>query len=181
MTENRYYRYLNFPFSVDLKLPEFADINHKVLTSEYIPGELVDFLTQHGCKIGFAEIFRKSPGYSHHLALHLDGHEFDDHVKINFVLNNNGSKMRWWKVKDPALLKKEITVVKTHYYYAAEEDCDLVAEAELDRPALVNAGQLHSIHSVVNENRYAFSFMIMRADGSRLLWDDAVELFKDYL
>lgn len=179
--ENKYYRYLKLPFQFDIEIPEFKSQKHQKLNIDQIPRPLINFLHEHDCQIGFAEVFRKEPGYYHDLALHLDGYEFDDHVKINFVVNNNGSKMRWWQVKDPGLLKKQTTVVGTEYYYAAESDCDLLAEAELNRPALVNAGQLHSVDNITDQYRYAFSFMIQKKSGEKLLWPEAMVLFKDYI
>lgn len=181
MKENRYYRFLNLPFEFKIQLPTFADKKHQRLTPEYIPQDLIKFLAQFNCRIGFAEVFKKEPGYFHELALHLDGLVFDDHVKINYVVNNNGSKMRWWRVKADCEPKKHVTVVGTEYLYAAEQDCYMLAEAELNQPALVNAGQFHSVHDIVNEDRYAFSFMIQKNNGDKLLWDEAVILFKDYL
>lgn len=180
MIENKYYRFLNLPFEFNMAIPEFGTANHVTLKVDDLPGPFIEFLAARGVKIGFAEAFKKHAGYEHELALHIDGHKFDNHVKINFVVNNGQSTMCWWQVKDPTLLKTQTTVVKTDYYYAAESDCDLVAEAVLDRPALVNAGQLHSIKNIAGETRYAFSFMLTK-QGQKLLWNDAIELFKDYL
>jgi hypothetical protein len=181
MQENRYYRFLALPFKFEIELPEFQNQKHQRLDWTKIPRPLLNFLREHDCQIGFAEVFKKEPGYHHELALHLDGVVFDDHVKINYVVNNNGSKMRWWRTKQGIEPKKHTTVVGTDYLYALEQDCDLLAEAELDQPALVNAGQFHSIHDIVNEDRYAFSFMIQKITGEKLLWDEAMIIFKDYI
>ena len=181
MMENRYYKFLNLPFKFEIAVPEFGAQKHQKIPQDKIPRELVEFLNKFNCRVGFAEVFRKEPGYFHELALHLDGLVFDDHVKINYVVNNNGSKMCWWRIKPGLTPKKYVTVVGTEYLYAAEEDCDLLAQAELHRPALVNAGQFHSVHDITNDDRYAFSFMIQKNNGAKLLWDEAVILFKDYL
>lgn len=180
MKENRYYRFLNLPFEFNLIVPEFKEQNHLRLTAEQIPREFIIFLRNHGCKIGFAEIFRKQPDYKHVLSLHLDGLEFDDHVKINYVVGGGNSKMCWWQTKPGIEPRRQVTVVGTDYLYAAEEDCDLLCSAKLDRPALVNAGQLHNVVDIT-EPRYAFSFMIQKNNGDKLLWDEAIILFKDYL
>ena len=181
MQENRYYRFLNLPFKFEIEIPEFKNQKHQKLEWSKIPRPLLNFLSELDCKIGFAEVFKKEPGYQHELALHLDGVVFDDHVKINYVVNNNGSKMRWWQTKPGIAAKKYTTVVGTDYLYAAESDCDMLAEAVLDQPALVNAGQLHSIHDIENSDRYAFSFMIQKRSGEKLLWDEAMIIFKDYI
>jgi hypothetical protein len=184
MTENRYYRYLKLPFEFNLTVPEFKEQEkHKILTAQQIPRELISFVQNHDCRIHFAEMFRKRPEDVRDgkwCSIHVDGLELDDHVKINYVIGVGDSKMCWWRTRSGIEPRRGVTVVGTDFLRSAEQDCDLLCSAKLDRPALVNVGQLHNVVDVT-EPRYAFTFMLHKASGSRLVWDEAVTIFKDYL
>ena len=176
---NRYFKALDLPFEFKPKNPNFGSAQHVKYDLENAK-ELSDWLNSLGLKIGFAEVFKKPPGYDFPNALHIDGEELDDHVKINFVYGIGSSKMRWWKIKDGKSYKKETTVVWTKYFYAAREDCDMVAESSLEKPSLVNAGVLHNVE-LVDRERWCYSFMITHSNGSRVYWDEAMKIFKDYI
>lgn len=176
---NRYYRFLNLPFDLKFDIPVFAKANHQRIDT--IPQPLIEFLKDHECQVSIAEVFKKDPGYHSHRGIHLDGLDFDDHVKINFVIDNFDSIMCWWQAKEPKYLNNEVTVIGTNFIWAEAQHCDLLASVSIDRPALVNVGQLHSIESVTVNTRYAFTFMIMKNNGQRLLWDEALVKFKDLI
>ena len=89
--------------------------------------------------------------------------------------------MRWWKIKPGKEHNKKVTIVGTSYLWANKMDCDMLDESSLLQPALVNAGQLHNIEQV-NSTRICYSFMLLnKKTQTRLLWDDAVEIFKNYV
>ena len=89
--------------------------------------------------------------------------------------------MRWWRLKPGKEYKNKVTIVGTSYLWAYQDDCDLVAESQLLRPALVNGGQLHNVEQV-NTIRLCYSFMLLhKKTMTRILWNDAMEVFKDYV
>jgi hypothetical protein len=181
MTENRYYRYLNLPFTFKPVEPDFSNAAHVRYDISLNP-EFHAWLATMGIEAGFAEVFKRTPtDVQFPWSCHLDGTAFDDHVKINFVYGGGDSKMIWAKIKPGFTHNKKLTVVNTDYLWAPMEQCDIVAKDSLPRPSLVNAGQLHTVVDVT-ETRYAYSFMLRYIDSKkRLLWDDAVLLLKDYI
>lgn len=178
---NRYYRYLDLPFEFNPIEPDFS-LNHHVKYDLQPHGEFVDWLDQLNITVGFAEVFKKYPSSSvQPWSTHLDGEIFDDHVKINFVQGHGTSKMIWAKIKQGYEHTKRTTVVNTNYLCAPLEHCDIVASDPLWQPAVINAGLLHNIIDV-SEPRICYSFMLRHKNSwRRLLWDDAMTLFKDYL
>jgi hypothetical protein len=174
------FRYLDIPFAQDLELPDFGGKEHVKYPMEKVK-QLADWLDGLGIKIGFSEVFKKYPGYEYPNALHLDGYKFDNHVKINFIVNPGSSTMAWWRIKPGKEYRNMTTVVGTGYLWAPKEECDLVVEENLTKPALVNAGMLHSVEHIDTE-RLCFSFMLLdKNTGKKILWDDAMEIFKGYL
>ena len=181
MTDNRYYRYLKLPFKFDPVEPDFTKSHHVKYSTQY-HSEFITWLGSLGLEIGFAEAFKKLPtdtGYP--WSTHLDGDSFDDHVKINFIYGQGSSKMIWDKIKPGYQHNRKTTVVGTDYLWAPLAQCDIVAADPLWQPALVNAGQLHDVVDV-NVPRICYSFMLRYKNSSqRLLWDDAMELFKEVI
>lgn len=178
--EHKCFRYIKLPFEMNFKDPEFNGKYHITYPRENIV-ELEQWVDQFGLRIGFSEVFKKYPGYNYPNALHLDGYEFNNHVKLNFIINPGKSTMAWWRIKPGRQYKDLTTVVGTGYYWAQKEDCDLVVEENLIKPALVNAGMLHSIENIDTE-RICFSFMLKyKNNNQKLLWDQAMEIFKDYI
>lgn len=181
MTDNRYYRYLKLPFNFVPTEPKFIDTRH-VRYDLQPHSEFTAWLDSLNLEAGFSEAFRKSPGDPvYPWSTHLDGSEFDDHVKINFVHGHGTSKMIWVKLKEGYQYDIKTTMVGTEYLWAPLENCDIVAEDQILQPTLVNAGQLHNVIDV-SEVRTCYSFMLRyKNTRRRLLWDDAIVLFKDYL
>jgi hypothetical protein len=176
---NKCFRPLNLPVTFKAQDPNFGTSQHVTYDLAHA-NELVDWLKTLGLKPGFAEVFKKPPGYEFPNALHIDGEELDDHVKINFVYGIGSSKMRWWEIKEGCSYKKETTVVGTKYFYANRDDCNMVAESSIEKPTLVNAGMLHNVE-LVDQERWCYSFMLVHETGGRLYWNEAMEIFKDFI
>jgi len=175
-----YYRYLNLPFENKLH-PVVMQQHHIKLDRQLIDPNFITWLDNLNVSIGFSEVFQKSPGEQSPHSLHLYGEVFDDHVKINFVVNPGSSVMRWWRLKPDKKHQKKTTIVGTSYLWAEREDCNLVDESQLLQPALVNGGQLHNVEQV-DTIRLCYSFMLLnKKTMTRILWNDAMEIFKDYV
>ncbi len=160
--------------------PDFKGKDHATYPREQIV-PLESWLNSLNLTVGFSEVFRKYPGYNYPNSLHVDGLTFDDHVKINFVVNAGSSTMAWWRIKNGYKYRNLTTVVGTGYLWAPKEECDLVVEENISRPALVNAGMLHSVENL-DTVRLCYSFMLKNKNTQgKLLWDDAVNILKDFL
>jgi hypothetical protein len=61
------------------------------------------------------------------------------------------------------------------------EDVDLVYEAVIDRPSLLNISQLHSTwNPSPTEYRWTFCFTLLE-NSQALTFNRALEIFKDYI
>jgi hypothetical protein len=181
MIENRYCKHLNLPFDFTPVEPDFAGKQHVRYDMSLHP-EFITWLASLGIEPGFAEVFKKTPtDIEYPWALHVDGLELNDHVKINFVYGGGRGKMLWAKLKPEFTHRNKVTVVNTAYLWAPMEECDILYSDSLLKPSIVNAGQLHTVVDV-SEDRIAYSFMLRYINSKkRLLWDDAITLFKEYI
>lgn len=177
---NNYFYFLNLPFKFEKEIPNFNNVKHVVYDKNNFP-ELVNWLASLGVEIEAGEVFKKTPEDNFKTGIHVDGRRFDNHAKINFIVNPGKSKMRWWRVKEGFTWQEEITVIGTPYRWAKREECDLVAETEMHVPMLVNAGTFHNVEEV-DTVRYCFSFRLIHASNKqRVLWNELSTIFKDYI
>lgn len=181
MSSTTCYRYITIPFVVEFTRPKFTNVLHVQYAWNDSTHELNRWLEQYGAAIGYSEAFYKPPGYDYPNALHLDGHNFDNHVKLNFVENPGSSKMVWWNLKPGAKCQSSSTVVGTGYLWAHKHDCELIDSSPLSSPTLVNAGMLHSVEDV-DSDRLCYSFMLVyRGTQRKILWSEAVHMFAPVL
>ena len=146
-----------------------------------IDPNLINWLDLCKCSIGFAEVFVKEPGVEFAHALHLDGVVFDNHVKLNFVVDPGTSVMRWWQLSPGNQCFEKTTIVGTRYLWARRAECTLLAESSLAQPSLINAGQLHSVDQI-DKTRICYSFMLVHKDTKkRVLWSDIGSMFGEYV
>ena len=111
---NNYYKYLRLPF--ENKLPSVAMQQYHIkLERQLIDPNFIAWLDSLDLAIGFSEIFQKGPGEQQPESLHIDGEVFDDHVKINFIVNPGSSVMRWWKIKPGKEYQKKVTKEDVHF------------------------------------------------------------------
>jgi len=179
--KNIFHRRLDIPVKFVPVFPDKPPTMSKYDIS-LINTEFLDWLDSLQVNICNPELFYLKPNNKEILdkiPIHLDGEIFDNHVKLNFVYCRTLSTMNWLVCKDPDKLKYYRTPVGTSYIQADEEDCEVVYSAQIGQPSLVNVGMLHSVSAVQSE-RYCFSFPIEK-DGRLILWEQAEEIFKDYV
>lgn len=200
---NVYHRYLNLPF----KYPKPERFNSPIdnytmlLEREEIYPPFKSWVESFDLKISnILEAFYTKPNGGK-VPLHADtGHlpGTNDICKLNFTWGPLDSTTRWYKVKDESKLKKhyftdEIANNKfyeagikpdidiSHILIADWEDVDLVYEAVIDRPSLLNISQLHSTwNPSPTEDRWTLCFTLLE-NGKTLPFNRAVEIFKDYI
>jgi hypothetical protein len=118
--------------------------------------------------------------------------------KLNFTWGPLDSTTQWYKVKDNSKLIKrylDSDHSNTKFYeaginpdidisyslFANREDVDLVYEAVINRPSLLNISQLHSTwNPSPNELRWTLCFILLE-NGKQLTFQRALEIFKDYI
>lgn len=200
---NVYHRYLNLPFTY----PKPEIFNHPIdnytllLDKEEIYSPFKTWIESFDLKISnILEAFYTKPNGGR-VPLHADtGHlpGTNDICKLNFTWGPLDSTTRWYKVKDESKLKKhyftdEIANNKfyeagikpdidiSHILIADWEDVDMVYEAVIDRPSLLNISQLHSTwNPSPTQDRWTLCFTLLE-NGSTLPFNRAVEIFKDYI
>ena len=198
---NKYHRYINLPF--ELKKPQVCTINPKDLKHFDIPHHvdenLSEWVKKWDLKIINTEVFYTPGGQK--LPIHIDDWRKDDHVKINISWGPPEGTTRWWNapnftnedeydsnynsLKDLDNVRYENFSDRHHRsIILKEEDCELVYEANTDRPSLVNVGTFHSSHNPTNQGRWTLCFILGYEDGNwdKLVpWDTAMDIFKDYI
>lgn len=178
----KFHRYLNLPFDIDLTTMFDFDLkenDHKILDANTLGSEVNKWLRDNGLICGYAEAFYTAPNSS--LIIHCDSPTLDNHVKINFTHGDDSSKTRWWKVKDESLLQRGGTEYGADILWAEEKDCDLAYEATINKPSLMNVGQLHSTYNPSDTGRWTLCIVPGTKQGNFVSWTDALELFEEYL
>jgi hypothetical protein len=141
---------------------------------------LTTFLDSLNISVSHAEAFYTLPGKK--IPIHVDTDIMDDHCKLNFVYGDSGSKMRWWAPKDETQPIVQVTSIGTKYLMFSPDQCNLVWEAEVGCPSLVNAGRPHSVDNCTDSPRRTLSLVLYNKNKKQLLdWHDAVDIFKKFI
>lgn len=113
---------------------------------------------------------------------HIDMIPPSDWVKINWVYEDGVSYMEYANLDKTAELNVKRSVAGTPYVRFEPETTNTAFRYNLKGPTLINAGQPHRVYNKKETDRWCLSAIIWHTDKqSRVLWDDAVEIFKDYL
>jgi hypothetical protein len=201
MPQNKYHRYLNLPF--EIRKPQICNVKPKDLKHYDIPNHkdnnISGFVKQFGLQIVNTELFYTPGGKK--LPIHIDDWVKDDHVKINISWGPKEGTTRWWdapnfteeeeydsnynSLKDLDHVKYENFSDRHHRsIILKEEECELVYEANTDKPSLVNVGTFHSSHNPTDEGRWTLCFILGydKDDWDNLVpWDKAIEMFKEFI
>lgn len=184
---NNYYYYLNLPFTFNREVPPFVDTGHVLLNRQDVP-KFEAWLNTIGLTIRHVDVFCKLPGWPEtrkrkdRATIHIDGYEFDDHVKINFVYNSGSSKIVWYKLKEGCSSFSDTSGAYTPSRSAWPDDCYPVESALTNRPMLVNVGQLHDVIDV-DTKRICFSFQLGPLDcpSRKLYWNEVHNYFGNFI
>jgi hypothetical protein len=182
----------NYEFK--LKLPvEFIPYNlnnlptvkgEYTLDKNLINQEFIDFLSTLNLSIDYAKYFYSVPHqrYAPHTDITVAQQStITENVKLNFVSGGAGSEMIWYSLKpgrESYHYKNTQKVLCVGY-----RDEDLIEEhrAIIGWPSLLDAQTIHTLQNA-NENRRCWSFTLQdNITKKRISWDDAIEIFKDYI
>ena len=196
--KNIYHRHLKLPFEIT-KHPDFNgipnDMKHYDI-NDYVDTAMHDFHKGLGLYVRHTEIFYTPPGGN--LPIHCDEPEITNHVKINKTWGPEEVVTRWWTsnnvtVNDGREGAKEVlenfsddTIEDFSYrehrvLVSNPNDCTLVHQANTNTPSLVNVGQLHDTHNPTDQGRWTICFVPARENEYYIYWDEALELYKDYI
>jgi len=175
--KNRYHRYLNFSFQIQRppecngSLSEARYINF----GDYRDPEIERMHTNLGIRTFVVETFYTPPHAS--LPIHSDEWPLDNHVKINISYATDDSFIRWWSPKSGLVSVNSYkdTIITDR------ENYNLLYKTTTNKPSLVNVGQLHDTYNPSDLGRWTLCFVPVHMDGSYIQWDEALEIYKDYI
>lgn len=193
--QSSYYKFVNLPsnsFYKDQLLDELAndDLNIKTTPAgrhwrkwghrtHLLTDELYTLLDSINCEVLEAEVFYTAPFSV--LPWHIDMNPPADNTKLNFVWGSDNHKMRFGEIADLAALDTTSTTQAGSQYVEFNptqvNPKDIVC---LNKPALINSGRPHSVINWSNKGRWCLSVIITH-NKQRILFDDAVRLFSEYV
>lgn len=202
-SNNIYHRYLNLPFEYP-KPKRFnypADTYAVVLDQDVVYLPFKEWVESFNLRISnVLEGFYTRPTGGN-VPLHADTDYppgINDICKLNFTWGPNDSTTRWYRIKDESKLIKRYFGEDIHntnfdaagitpdididYSLVANwEDVDLVYEAVIDKPSLLNISQLHSTYNPSPDQfRWTLCFTLLE-NNKPLAFARALEIFKDYI
>jgi hypothetical protein len=187
------------PFFLDLKISKKIKCNIDLLKSRFnlkshqyfhrifdyenhiwLSDEFESWLSQFCLHIQRLEIFHTEPNRI--TGWHTDMNPPTDWVKINWVYEEGVSHMEWAELNITSPLISRPSIAGTSYVRFEPEITTTVCRHYLIGPTLINAGLPHRIDNSKNTDRWCLSAIPWHTDRQcRVLWKDAVEIFRDYL
>jgi hypothetical protein len=139
----------------------------------------VEWANSLGAEIVNAEVFYTKP--NGRLPWHVDMNPPGPVSKLNFVWGSDNHVMEFAEIKNPMQQKEtSFTKVNSHYILYTSRELSNITAFTLDKPALLNVGKPHSVLNRSNTGRWCLC-MILWKDGKRIMWNDALELFSEYV
>ncbi len=203
MDNNFYHRYLDLPFNFPKPSAFDKPIEgySALINRDQIYPPFEEWINSLGLKISnVLEAFYTAPNGGR-VPLHSDTSFVPgthDICKLNFTWGPPNSTTQWFKIKDESKLQKyhfgeggankkfyEAGIVPDidieYVLFADWNDAELVYEAVIDRPSLLNISQLHSTwNPSPTEHRWTLCFTLLE-NGELLTVKRAAEIFKDYI
>lgn len=189
MAKNRYHRHINL--SEYIPQVDFTQWNtdnirwhqfHQELQPEQLGNDkIMPWLDSLNMTTNFIEVFCTPP--KDRGIIHSDNNIGEDWSKLIFQYGAKGSRMRWWS-SDNVI---HASTGMFHEYFGniaigIDNQCTKEYEVELSAANLINIGPLHSSFNPTNEKRFVVTIALCHRDNlKRVLWDDAVEILKDFI
>ena len=187
------------PFCTDIEIPVSIKCNinllkdrfnldsnqyfHKVFDHEnhiWLSEEFEQWLKSLGLHIQRLEIFHTEANRI--TGWHTDMNPPTDWVKINWVYEEGVSYMEWAELNTQGPLVSRPSIAGTSYVRFEPENTKTTCRYNLKGPTLINSGRPHRIDNSKNTDRWCLSTIPWHSDRQcRVLWDEAIEIFKDFL
>jgi hypothetical protein len=193
---NIYHRYLKLPFEYSKPIffnHSYTHANMICISSKSIDNSVIKWLKSFNLKVSNVIERFYTPANGGKFPMHNDTPNISNAVKINFTWGPENSVTRWWKTKEESFLipiKPDNSQIKSlgitpdieinSAFSAKEENCDLVYEKIINKPSLMNIGQLHSTFNPhTTEDRWTLCFILLKMNGEHLQFEEALKIFKD--
>lgn len=182
--ENIFHRFIKVPYEPGIDLFARTDYDpmfyrHVKVEDQDVNPELVKWFENLGIKFYWFEAFY-TPPYGGAIPIHTDTPELCDVVKLNWTYGAPGSKLLWWEPKKEKYVDSFQTEFGAPYLTIKERHARKLFEVEVKKPSLVNIGMFHSTYNPTEEGRWTLSLPLMKEDGTRLVWNEAVEILRDH-
>jgi len=203
MDFNIYHRYIQLPFTMNKPTCFDKPLENDFITyvdQSELPDELFKWLAQYNLKISnVIEGFYTKPNGGA-IPIHNDtvvppGQR--DACKLNFTWGPETSTTKWYKLKsdkeyieinhDETQINKSFQEagiepdIECYKCYSADEnDVELIHQAVINKPSLMNVGQLHNTHNPDTiQDRWTLSLTLLKLPGDHLSFEEAMVKFKD--
>jgi len=203
MDFNIYHRYIQLPFTMNKPTCFDKPLENDFITyvdQSELPDELFKWLAQYNLKISnVIEGFYTKPNGGA-IPIHNDtvvppGQR--DACKLNFTWGPETSTTKWYKLKsdkeyieinhDETQINKSFQEagiepdIECYKCYSADEnDVELIHQAVINKPSLMNVGQLHNTYNPDPlQDRWTLSLTLLKLPGDHLSFEEAVVKFKD--
>jgi len=200
---NIYHRFINLPFDIP-KPKQFENGIESFITyvgRDNVPKEMEPWLSSFGLTLSnVIEGFYSAPNGGQ-VPIHNDtvtkpGEH--DAIKINMTWGPEDSVTRWWQTKSEDNLIEIVhdqTEINNGFaeagitpdiecykcYTAEQHNLDKVHEQVINKPSILNVGQLHSTYNPdPTQNRWTISFTPLK-DGKVITFNQALTIFDSCL
>jgi hypothetical protein len=188
--DNSFHRYINLPFEI-VKPAHFEEHHDQPKHQAYLDTEadyakpMLAWLKQFGLKCEFIESFY-TPAGGGSIPPHTDNAILTDMVKINITWGPEEGTTKWWSASRIRVFHAtpeitENTNKNQTCLLADEKDCTLLYSANTNRPSLIQVGAIHSTYNPGTVGRHTLCFLLYTEDMEHLTWDNAMDIFKDYI
>lgn len=205
MNIDNLHRYIKVPFTVEKPKEFFQEFDdNKVIE---VPIKSIDskisawfesFNLKHASLLeGFYTApSNKLPIHSDIVTKNTSRFTFSNITKFNFTWGSDLSTTRWWVPVDPDLVKKfqqdakdpnmQLTPNVTDendppHVFLKENQCKMIYEKVINRPSILNVGQLHSTYNPTNNSRWTLSVMLLKKNNTCVNFNEALQIFKDVI
>ena len=182
---NCYHRYLNLPFEISppsMFEEQGDEVKHFYINDHPFPS-MESLFNKLGLILHLKEVFYTPPHSK--IPIHTDHGRYTNHGKINVTWGPDEGVTQWWRSDKTSRRKIQGDGKHTTEYHdnlwAEEKDCELLYEANTNRPSLVNVGVLHGTHNPTNVGRWTLCFVPINKKRKFLHWDTCLDIFKDYI
>ena len=180
-------------YELKLKLPvEFIPQKFEnISTFREIPLDLnlidqkfKDFLASLNLYIQYGRYFYCPPNFTyfyHRDVVEEQSNSIKDNVKLNFVRGGIGSEMIWYNLKPgkKTIFTKNALGQPISQYN--KEDLIEIHRANVGWPSLIDGYTIHNLKNTI-EPRQCWTITLNSLEtNQRLTWDNAIEIFQDYL
>lgn len=194
MPSQEYCRFLNLPDTFFDKEKLMDELKGDLVTYNNIAGrhwrnwgyqntpfnqQAIDWAASLGCVMANAEVFYTKPGGA--LPWHVDMNPPVPISKINFVWGATNHVMEFGDIKNPDIPKSaSSTKVNSNYISYETSEITNITPFILDKPALLNVGRPHRVMNKSESGRWCLCLILFK-NNTRILWDDALSLFSEYV